>query len=180
MPRLFVAIDLPDLQRRGLRALCHGLSGEVRWTSPEQLHLTLRFIGEVDEALFLEIKKALADLLFPPFVLRIQGVGSFPPGRRARVLWAGVDVSPELEQLHQLIEERLGRLGLPPEERPFHPHLTLARLPERLGPEILAAYFARHSRFAVPPFPVDRFHLYSSRLSRFGAVHHLEGSYGRE
>lgn len=177
MPRLFVAIDLPEQQRLGLEALCHGLPAETRWTPPGQLHLTLRFIGAVEDHLFLPIKQTLAAIPFLPFRLQIKGLGHFPPGRQAKILWAGVAENPNLVKLQRQIEIDLVRLGLAPENRQFHPHLTIARLPPRLSPEILAAYLADHSQASSPPFRVESFHLYSSLLTKDGAVHHLEGSF---
>jgi 2'-5' RNA ligase len=177
MPRLFVAIDLPEQQRRDLEAICHGLPAETRWTPPEQLHLTVRFIGEVDDHLFSSTRHTLAEIPFTPFWLQIQGLGHFPPGRQAKILWAGVAESPQLDQLQRLIENRLVQLGLAPENRPFHPHLTIARLPPSLAPEVLAAYLARHRRLSSAPFLVDSFHLYSSRLTKHGAIHHREETF---
>lgn len=177
MPRLFVAIDLPERQRRELESIYHGLPAETRWTPPEQLHLTLRFIGEVDDHLALLIKQTLAEVPLRPFWLRINGLGHFPPGRHAKILWAGVAESPHLGHLQGQIESRLAQLGLPPENRRFHPHLTIARLPPRLAPGILAAYLARHREVSSPPFQVDCFHLYSSLLTKYGAAHHLEGTF---
>lgn len=178
MPRLFIAIDLPEQQRRGLESICHGLPADTRWTPPEQLHLTLRFIGAVDDNLSLLIKKALFEIPFPPFWLQLKGLGLFPPGRHAKILWAGVAENPNLALLQRQVENHLVQLGLAPENRKFHPHLTIARLPPRLTPEILAAYLVRHSQTSSAPFRVDTFHLYSSLLTRYGAVHHLEGTYG--
>jgi 2'-5' RNA ligase len=177
MPRLFVAIDLPEQQRQGLKSICHGLPAETRWTPPEQLHLTLRFIGAVDGHLSTLIKQTLAELTFTPFWLQIQGLGHFPPKRPAKILWAGVAENPNLVQLQRQIESRLVQLGLAPETRQFHPHLTIARLPPGLAPEILAAYLAHHSQVSAAPFRVECFHLYASLLTKDGAVHHLEETY---
>lgn len=177
MPRLFIAIDLPEQQRSGLEAICHGLPAETRWTPPGQLHLTLRFIGAVDDHLFLPIKQTLAGIPFPPFWLQIKGLGQFPPKRQPKILWVGVEENPNLVTLQRQIEIGLVQLGLPPEHRQFHPHLTIARLPPRLSPEILAAYLAHHSETPSTAFRVESFHLYSSLLSKAGAVHHVEATF---
>lgn len=181
MPRLFIAIDPPGELRREIRSICYGLPAETRWTPPEQLHLTLRFIGEVDDHLSLLIKRGLTDLSFMPFFLQINGIGHFPSGRQPKILWAGVAENPDLVQLQSLIEDRLAQLGLAPENRRFHPHLTIARLTPRISPKILAVYLARNSRASFAPFRVDSFHLYSSLLTKDGALHRIEGSFtGRE
>ena len=177
MPRLFVAIDLPAPQRQDLETISIGLPKDTRWTLPEQLHLTLRFIGEVDDRLFLLIRKALADISFKPFILLINGLGCFPSRRQPKILWAGLEENPDLAQLQRRIEDRLVQLGLVPEERRFHPHLTLARLPPRFSPEILDAYLAEMRPAKFAPFRVDRYHLYSSALSSHGALHRIEETY---
>lgn len=177
MPRLFIAIDLPEQQRQDLEAICGGLSQDTRWTSPAQLHLTLRFIGEVDDCLCLPIEAALADLHFNSFRLTVQGLGYFPHRLHPKILWAGVEENHSLEQLHELIERRLVRLGITPENRRFHPHLTIARLPHRLPSAILEGYLALNSRFTTSPFLVDSFQLYSSRLTRNGAIHQIEKTF---
>lgn len=178
MVRLFVAIDLPESQRRDLEALCHGLTRKTRWTPPGQLHLTLRFIGGVDDCQVQLIKKALADITFKPFILQVQGLGCFPSQRQPKILWAGVEENLDLAQLQGRIESRLVQVGLVPEDRRFHPHLTLARLPPSFSPDILGAYLAENRQLKFTPFRVEQFHLYSSILSRHGASHHLEESFG--
>ncbi|NTV14153.1 MAG: RNA 2',3'-cyclic phosphodiesterase [Desulfobulbaceae bacterium] len=177
MPRLFVAIDLPEQQGRDLSAIYHGLPAGTRWTSPAQLHLTLFFIGEVEASLVLVIKAALAELAFAPFWLRLQGMGCFPHRRQAKIIWVGVEKNPELVLLQHLVAGCLGQLGLAPEERKFHPHLTIARLPPQVSGERVATYLEQNSQTAFAPFAVASFHLYTSTLSRSGAVYHLERSY---
>lgn len=177
MPRLFIAIDLPEQQRQDLEAICDGLTPDTRWTSRAQLHLTLRFIGEVEDRLCIQIKDVLADVHFNPFMLKVKGLGYFPPGRRPKILWAGVEESHNLEQLHDLIENSLVRLGITPENRKFHPHLTIARLPPRFSAEKLEDYLASNSQFATAPFRVDSFQLYSSQLTRTGAIHLIEKTF---
>src|SRR6266568_527239 len=127
--RLFVAIDLPDDVRRELDQLREPLPG-AHWVPVEQLHLTLRFIGEVDDATLLAVKEGLAGVSGAPFPLAVQGVGHFPPGKHPRVLWVGLDAGPLLGELQRDIETAVQAAGLPAEERPFSPHITLARLRE--------------------------------------------------
>ncbi|OGQ97535.1 MAG: 2'-5' RNA ligase [Deltaproteobacteria bacterium RIFOXYD12_FULL_57_12] len=175
MYRLFVAIDLPDDVRAGLADLCFGIPG-AKWVPPEQIHLTLRFIGEVDGAIFQDISETLADLRTPGFSLRLKGVGHFPPRKPPRVLWVGVEPQPVLIQLRNKVETALIRLGLLPEGRKFAPHITLARL-HNTPLNKIGNFLAGNSLFECPPFPVATFQLYSSVLTPKGAIHTIETVY---
>lgn len=177
MPRLFIAIDLPEQQRQDLEAIYCGLPAETRWTSTSQLHLTLRFIGEVDEQRFMQIKDTLDDIHFNPFWLLIKGLGYFPPRRKPNILWVGVAENPDLMQLQSGIEKHLVQRGISPETRKFHPHLTIARLTPILPIKMLADYLDRNGRITSPPFLVDNFKLYSSLLTRNGAIHRIEKTF---
>ena len=175
MHRLFVAIDLPpDIVVR-LQELCCGVPG-ARWVQPEQMHLTLRFIGEVDGGVFREIKEGLADIEAEGFALQVKGLGFFPPRKTPRVLWAGIEPEAEVSGLRRRIDNILLGLGLEPEGRKYSPHITLARLQDtplaRLG-----RFLAGNGLFATEPFPVSEFHLYSSALTAKGAFHMIEASY---
>ncbi len=175
MLRLFVAIDPPEPVRLRLAALCNGVPG-ARWVKPEQFHLTLRFIGEVDNEAFADIADGLGEVHADRFSLRFGGVGHFPPRGAPKVLWAGVEDGAPATSLHDAIEEQLKRLGLEPDGRKFAPHLTLARLRNApLGR--VRDYLAEHARFTSEGFAVAEFHLYSSRLGGAGAVHRIEASY---
>ena len=125
--RLFVGLDLPDRLRSALCALGGGLRG-ARWSPPESLHITLRFIGEVDRRQANDVADGLAGLRAPRFSLRLAGAGTFGPGRRGRSLWAGVAPSPELTLLKQRVDAACAQAGLAPDDRRFTPHVTLARL----------------------------------------------------
>ncbi len=175
MPRLFVAVDLSDESKEALASLCQGIPG-VRWLPPEHLHLTIRFIGEVESGMFAAIRQGLSGEGLSPFACRLEGVGSFPSRGRPRVLWAGVLAEPGLFSLHAKVEADLRTIGLPPEDRKFAPHITLARLKET-PPALVAKYLARHGEFRAEPFTVRAFHLYSSVLTPKGALHTLEHSY---
>ena len=175
MPRLFVAIDFPDAVRLRLESLCNGVPG-ARWVTPEQIHLTLRFIGEVDNGVFADVAETLARIDTAPFTLRLEGVGHFPPRGQPRVLWAGVGDGAPLARLHDMLEARLRRLGLEPDRRNFAPHVTLARLKQaRLGK--VRDFLAHCDGFATESFPVTEFHLYSSTLGARSAIHAIEASY---
>ena len=175
MVRLFVAIDLPVAIKNRLGILCAGVPG-AKWLAPEQLHLTLRFIGEVDNEVFADVAGALAAVSVAPFPLRLSGVGHFPPRGAPKVLWAGVEDGESAALLHRKIEARLRGPGLPPDRRKFSPHVTLARLKATPIGRV-RDFLAVNGSFASEAFPVSDFHLYSSRLASGGAVHRLEASY---
>ncbi len=175
MPRLFVAIDPAAPVRDALARLCHGVPG-AKWVAPEQFHLTLRFIGEVEAGLLDEIAEALGDVEAPAFRLALDGVGHFPPRGAPRVLWAGVNDGTAPGRLHDRIEARLRQLGVAPDRRGFAPHVTLARLKQAPLARV-RDYLALHGAFATQDFPVTEFHLYSSHLGAAGAVHRVEASY---
>ena len=175
MIRLFIAIPLPERTREGLARLCTGVPG-ARWIPPENLLLTLRFIGEVEETTFADIADALSMVDGAPFEVTIAGVGHFGDRRRARVLWAGVAPNELLLGLQVRIENVLQRAGLEPERRKFAPHITLARL-KRTPSNRVQSFLATHAGFAVLPVTADRFTLYSSHLGRAGAIHTAEAVY---
>lgn len=175
MVRLFVAIEIPqqikdDLTRFTKEVPC------ARWVPAEQNHLTLRFIGEVEPKDLAAIRQALGKLRFPRFPLELCGVGHFPPGHRPpRVLWIGVAESRVLLELQKEVELSLLEVGIPPDERPFSPHLTLARLnePHRYMAAV-AQFEQRHLALSYPAFEVVEVVLFSSVLTRDGAIHRKE------
>lgn len=175
MKRLFVAVDIPPEMKALITSIGHGLP-DTRWVPPEQIHLTIRFIGEVEGSIFKTIANSLAEVCSDPPLLRIKGIGHFPPRRSPKVLWVGVEHNDLLLRLRRRIDASLVKSGLAPEGRKFSPHITIARL---RNPPIkrIADFMAVHSMFALPPFPVEEFHLYSSLLSNRGAVHQIEETY---
>jgi RNA 2',3'-cyclic 3'-phosphodiesterase len=175
MPRLFVAIELPKEVKDPLT----GFPREVplaKWVGREELHLTLRFIGEVDDRTCSTIKSALSRITFSPFMLTLCGVGHFPPRSHPRVLWVGMEPSDPLLRLQHEIELALVDVGIPPEERPFSPHITLARLRDT-APAVVAEFERRHKDLACTPFEVTEFILFSSVLTPHGAIHTPEAVY---
>ncbi|NWF70108.1 MAG: RNA 2',3'-cyclic phosphodiesterase [Chloroflexi bacterium] len=174
--RLFVAVELPDDIKDALAALRLDSVAGARRTKRDQLHLTLRFIGDgIAPPQFAAIKAALAAVRAAPFALQFRGVGQFPPGKKpARVLWAGLAPNPALPALQQQIEHALRSAGLAPEDRPFSAHITLARLDP---PAAAARFLAQHAAFSTPAFPVEQFVLFSSVLARGGATHHAQAVY---
>ncbi len=174
MIRLFVALPLPDIVAQGLLALESGVPG-ARWSRREQLHLTLRFIGEVDGRDANAIDEALSSISVPGFTLQLKGVDAFG-GKNPRALWAGVAPNEALIHLQRKIESALQRLGLPAEERKYTPHVTLARL--RATPAGRAMdYLADHGLYASGPFEVNGFALFSSRLTPSGSIYVVEREY---
>ena len=175
MIRLFVAVPLPELVRTRLSMLQSGLQG-ARWIKPENVHLTLRFIGEVRNDLASDIDMALSEIAAPAFTLELDGIGNFARGRHPHALWAGLAKSEPLMHLQAKIESVLVRTGLDAEERKFSPHITIARLKDA-RPNRVEAWAAEHGTFRTAPFQVDRFALFSSFLKSDGAMYIEEAGY---
>ena len=172
--RLFVAIALPDAIAASLERLQGGVPG-AHWISRNRMHLTLRFIGEVDGLQATAIDDALKTVSAPPFQLALHGVGQFGK-RNPAALWAGVETNGELAHLQRKIESALQRSGLPPEARKYTPHVTLARLKGAPRGRVMD-YLTDHALFAAPPFTVEGFVLYSNTLSAGGSVYRAEQAY---
>jgi 2'-5' RNA ligase len=174
MHRLFVAIRLPEPIRDVLiDAMDEG--ADFRWQSDEQLHLTLRFVGEVERPVADDLAAALAGIRFDRFTIRVNGVGRFEQ-RNSGALWAGVEPKEPVAALAAKVERACQSAGLEPERRVFHPHITLARWKGRRNRE-LASFLERHSALSSEPFEVDRFTLFESHLSRHGAHYEAVGVY---
>ena len=165
MIRLFTAIELPQEVREALSRMQNGVPG-ARWAEPSVMHLTLRFVGEVDENVAHDIDSVLTAIRAPAFELKLQGVGEFG-GKSPRALWAGFARSQPLERLVQKIESVLQRIGLPAETRKFSPHVTLARLRDSPRGKI-AEFIARNNLFAAGPFAVSSYTLFSSHFGGEG------------
>lgn len=173
--RLFVALALPGMISAQLSGLIGGIQG-ARWVPPENYHLTLRFIGEVEPWQAEEVDEALAAIRAKPFELSLKGVGLFEKGGRITALWAGVERSDSLAHLQAKVETALQRVGLEPERRRFAPHVTLART-ERAAPEKLIAFVQAHNLFRAPPMVMEHFTLFSSKLGKEQAVYVPEVEY---
>jgi len=172
--RLFVATELPDVIKSRLERLMGGLHG-AKWTDSEQMHLTLRFIGEVDARHADDITAELAEIRALGFTLSLVGLGEFSSRGRVQTLWAGVESNPALTALQARVESAVRRAGTEPEKRKFHPHVTLARFKD--GIPNLGRYFAENEPFRSVPFDVEEFTLFSSLLGSDGAAHHVEARY---
>lgn len=174
MHRLFVAIRPPETVRELLLEAMDDPAA-FRWQDEEQLHLTLRFIGEVDRPLAEDIAVALGTIRARRFFIQVKGVGRFEQ-RSSGTVWAGVEPKKPLAALAAKIERICQQAGLEPERRAFHPHITLTRWKGRRTREV-AAYLERERSLASEPFEVDQFILFESRLSKHGPHYEEAASY---
>lgn len=172
--RLFVALAIPDAVAASLLMLESGVPG-ARWQEREQLHLTLRFIGEVDGRDAASVDDALAALSAPRFTLQLKGVGEFG-GKQPRALWAGVARNEALTHLQKKIETALQRIGRPPETRKYIPHVTLARL-RATSPGRVMDFLVDHALYQSLAFEIAEFVLYSSELTPNGSLYIPERRY---
>ncbi|HVZ66372.1 MAG TPA: RNA 2',3'-cyclic phosphodiesterase [Lacunisphaera sp.] len=165
MARLFVALIPPATVRAELAALALPLDG-VRWVPEDNLHLTLRFIGDADADKQARLEDALARVHVEPFILPVGGVGLFPTRGPAKVLWAGTaNGHTRLYQLRKQVDEALLSVDMTLDVHSFHPHFTLGRLGHEYDPKPLAKFLDRQAAFEGPPFRVSEFHLMSSELT---------------
>ncbi|MDQ3143343.1 MAG: RNA 2',3'-cyclic phosphodiesterase [Pseudomonadota bacterium] len=174
MHRLFVAIRPPEDVRDLLLDTMEGLPA-LRWQDDEQLHLTLRFIGEVERPLAEDIAAALGTLRFTPFHIRVAGVGRFDHHQRG-ALWAGVEPRAPIAALAAKVERICVGAGLAPERRAYHPHITLARWGRGAG-NSLDPFLARHAALRSKEFEVAAVTLFESRLGRDGAHYETVADY---
>ena len=169
MLRLFVALHPPFAVRERLADLMDGVAA-ARWQDDEQLHLTVRFVGEVDRPQGEDLADALAQVRAPAPQVALAGVGSFGARGRADTLWVGVAPVEPLRHLHAKVEQACARAGLAPERRAYYPHVTVARLPRSGGggPDV-SAWCARHAGLSSERFTLPHLVLYRSDLGRHGA-----------
>jgi 2'-5' RNA ligase len=165
MHRLFVGLTPPAAIRRQLLGLMGGVPG-ARWQNDAQLHLTLRFIGEVDRRMAEDVAIALGHVRWPPVQVSLSGVGEFDKRGRTNAVWAGVRPHEALAALHRKIDQALIRAGLEPEHRAYLPHITLARMALTAGPT--ARFLADHAGLASEPFTLTHFTLFESTLGSDG------------
>lgn len=175
MYRLFIAIRPPE-SIRDLLVDAMDVGTDFRWQNDEQLHLTLRFVGEVDRPLANDLGDALGRIRAAPVELRIAGVGRFEQ-RNSGALWAGVEPRAALAALAAKIERVCQSIGLEPERRTFHPHITLARWKGRRTREV-QLFLERNGSLSSGPFIASEFILFESRLSRHGAYYEEITRYG--
>ena len=173
--RAFIGIGLTEECRAAIGeaiSVARGTGGPVAWIPERNLHLTLKFLGEIPPGRIEELAGAMAAAArgVPPFGIRVGGAGGFPTLRQPRVLWIGVREPLELvRKLHQNMENELARAGFPRDERPFHPHVTVARVRGKTAAGWSDEYASAASGMADCLVPVDSYRLYESRLSPSGA-----------
>jgi 2'-5' RNA ligase len=175
MIRLFVALDLPPELKEQLTLLAGGIPG-ARWVPAENYHLTLRFIGEVENWRAEEVDEALANIRARPFQLELQGAGLFEKAGRIQAIYISAARNESLGFLQNKVETALQRIGLEPERKRFTPHVTLART-EKAAPEKLIGWVQAHNLFRAPPITVEHFTLFSSQLGKQASVYTPEVEY---
>jgi 2'-5' RNA ligase len=165
MPRYFTAIPLPHDARDRLMAAQPPAIAGIRLIGREELHLTLHFLAEVAPNDIDKLHSALATIETIAFTVDVKGTGKFPPDGEAKILWAGVVASAELIALHRNIGKVLSAaIGFVPEERPYSPHVTLARINEPVPSGVIERYLGQNEGFVIPSVLLDRFVLFSSRF----------------
>jgi 2'-5' RNA ligase len=174
MPRLFTGLELPSGAVEALCGLRGGLPG-ARWIDPENYHLTLRFIGDVDNPTAHSVAEMLDRIQRQAFAITLDGIGVFG-GRKPHSVFAAVQTSPQLTALQAEQERLMQRLGLPPDSRKFAPHVTVARL-RGVQPASVASYIEARGGFYWGPISVERFVLFSSRSGQGGGPYVVEEAY---
>lgn len=173
--RMFVAVPLPEELREQIALMQAGLEN-VRWVAPENLHLTLRFLGDLDGAEAADLDAALAGIAAPCFEIALGGITTFGNGRKVNALAIGVEAPEPLVRLQAKVEKAVQRAGQPAEGRKFRPHVTLARFKGAPGPK-LGVFLQRYGLFRSDPVAVDRFQLLSSKLTPNGPIYRIEAEY---
>ncbi|MDZ7689949.1 MAG: RNA 2',3'-cyclic phosphodiesterase [Balneolaceae bacterium] len=168
--RLFIAIEIPEWAKRQLIQLQDSNLG-VRWSSPGTMHLTLRFIGNVDDPGQKEkLVQKLSSVQVPAFELTLKGLGYFPPQKHPKVLWAGVKENDTLLNLQEQVEQLCVEAGFKPDDRPYTPHVTIGRVKGASKKEV-NSFIKQHKKFRVEAFEVDEFILFESKLDSEGVRH---------
>ena len=174
MPRLFTALELPDAVRLHLALIRAPITG-AKWVEAENMHITLRFAGDIDERTADDFANRLRDIKAEPLAITIAGVGAFA-GREARVLWAGVEGGAALEHLHRANERAARAAGLARDPHAFKPHVTLARA-RGVRPRHAARFLEENGDLQLLPFVAPRFVLLSARPGSGGPPYAVEEAY---
>jgi 2'-5' RNA ligase len=174
MPRLFAGLELPEEIRDHLSDIERPLPG-AKWVASDDLHITLRFAGDIEGLVAREFEQGLEEIEADAFELRLDGLGTFG-GNDPRVIWAGVEPNPSLDALARACDRAARNAGLPPEAKPFKPHVTLARL-RNTPPEFVARALGKIGAFRSEPFAIGAFVLFSSRPKVGGGPYVVEATY---
>ncbi|MBL8229174.1 MAG: RNA 2',3'-cyclic phosphodiesterase [Bryobacterales bacterium] len=171
--RLFVAIDLPASVQSALTSLIDTLrpTARIRWTKPANLHLTTKFIGEFADSQLAALRDALARVQSPEIPIAVRGIGWFPNPHNPRILWAGVRAPESLGALARATDEAVLPFGIQPEKRAYSPHLTLARIEEKVDLAPLRRQIASLPSDEWGDFTASAFHLYQSELRSGGSIY---------
>ncbi|MEX0321221.1 MAG: RNA 2',3'-cyclic phosphodiesterase [Puniceicoccaceae bacterium] len=162
--RLFLSIDIPDYVKDSLETLTEDKVKGFHYVPRERFHLTLKFIGDIPGQFQSEVEAAIDPIEVHQFLLPIEGLGSFPPQGKPHAVWTGVSSAhPRLFQLHKRIDDALFNIGIEPEKRIYHPHITIARV-NHAADETVKQYLKRHPDFGAAPFKVEEFHLMRSEV----------------
>ena len=175
MIRLFVGLSVSEGIRNRLAALSGGIPG-ARWIAPKNMHITLKFIGDIENGLADDIDIALQAVRANPMELNLNGVGVFGKKHGGRLIWVGVQSNDALLRLYGKVEVALNNIGIARETRKFLPHVTIARL-RNASVARVEAFVAEHAAFTAGPFGVSEITLFSSYLATSGAVYRAEAKY---
>lgn len=177
MIRSFLAVELPRSILRKIEEVQEDLRAthaDVRWVNSEKIHLTLKFFGNIEESRIDPIVKAIEEPVrkTQPFSLKVRGIGAFPQMKNPRVIWVGlVNGKESLALLQKQIEIQLERIGFKPEDRPFHPHLTLGRMKSSRGREELVGRMEKHQEEEFGDFQIEKLVLFKSELRPIGPIY---------
>jgi RNA 2',3'-cyclic 3'-phosphodiesterase len=175
--RCFIAIEIPEAVKNAIADSVGSLKrsgADVKWVSPEHIHLTLQFLGTTEESLIPEIKEALGKILSPyaPFYIKISSVGCFPDGRRPRVIWVGLEESRTLINLQRDIAAGMMRFGYQKEERDFTPHVTIGRVKSLRNTGDMLRRLEEIKATSFSDFEVQNITLMKSELTPSGAIYY--------
>lgn len=174
MPRLFTGLEIPAALRAHLSLIRAHLPG-AKWVAEDNMHITLRFVGDIDDRTADEFAMALGGICAEPFTVSIRSTGAFG-GREPRVLWAGVERGAALDALYRANERAARSAGLPPDPRPFRPHVTLARL-RGTRHAAVARFLEENGALHAEPYVAERFVLFSARPGSGGGPYGVEAEY---
>lgn len=178
MIRAFIAIELSEEAKKALAELQAEFiksEADVKWVKPENIHITLKFLGNITEEQKEKIQEILDDNLkgFNSFKIGLQGVGAFPKPNYPRVVWVGTTGEEQLKPIAKLIDEKINKLGFPKEERAFKSHLTFARVRSGRNKDKLTEALKKFEAFSGPEFLVDAVCLLQSALTPQGSIYTL-------